>query len=192
MIIKQDIVSFYEYFYKKKHNSLNYKFKPSEKSEKVINTFLSILDKKFNIKTIDKNFLFDYFIYQFNYWRNANLKAAYGKFRIELIIGKKAIERYIENKNNDLWVIQKSEIYKLYSINKSDLIDEEKHVYDSNSEYNIKKIKYNTSEGFNNCITLTTMYNHNHKLCILCEFKNDCKKALKENYPKIYESRGYN
>jgi hypothetical protein len=192
MILKKDIIQFYEYFYKKKFNSAKYNFKPSEKSLKVIDTFLSLLDKNFNLKLVGKSFLFDYFIYQFNYWRNANLVAFHGKFRIELIIGRKAFLRYKDNVRDDLWVIQSSEIYKLYNLIKSDLIPSEKHAVSSfDHELGIKKMKFNTIEGFNTCITATTMYNHQHTVCILCNYKKDCKKILKENYPKLYEIRGY-
>lgn len=192
MISEQDVINFYQYFYRKRFNSFNYKFKPSEKAEKVIKTFITLLDKHYNLKLVGHSFLYDFFMYQFNYWRDAKIEAFHGKFRIELIIGNKAVDRFNLNERDDHWVIEKSEIISLYGFKKSDLIPQEKpEEYQGSYEITIKNKNYNTPTGFFNCIENTTLYNHKHKCCMLCDFKADCKKVLKENFPKIYEQRGY-
>src|SRR5690606_14484295 len=114
------VVRFYEYFYKKKFNSPKYKFKPSDRVEKIINTFLTLIHKYYNSNLVGEDFLWSYFIYQFNYWRNAELTTVYGKFRIELIIGRKALQRYREDRNNLMWTSERSEIITFYKLKKSD------------------------------------------------------------------------
>ena len=191
MFTSQDVVDFYTYFYKKRFNSLNYKYKPSEKAEKTINSFIKLVDKHYNLKLVGKNFLWDFFLYGFNYWRDAKLQAFHGQFRIELIIGKKAFDRWYQNERDDHWVVEKSEIIRLYGFIKSDLIKPEKIIYTGEHEIIIKKLHYNTQLGFFHCLNNTTLYNHKHTCCITCNFKNDCKKLLKENLPQIYKLRGY-
>ena len=34
-------------------------------------------------------------------------------------------------------------------------------------------------------------FNHRSPLCASCEYKEECKDILKDNYPKIYKLRGY-
>lgn len=195
MINREDVIKFYQYFYRKRFNSINYKFHPSDKASKSIDTFLNICNKNYNLKLIGTSFLYDYFIYQFNYWRDAKLEACYGKFRIELVIGKKAFDRFFNNERDDMWVIEKSEIIELYGFKKEDLVEQEKPIklqnYKGNHEIAIKQLYHNTDLGFYQCIENTTMYNHKHTCCMLCNFKSDCKKLLKDNFPKIYEARGY-
>lgn len=50
---------------------------------------------------------------------------------------------------------------------------------------------YNTKRGMAWCLANTFLYHHRSPLCVGCEFKDECKEALRENYPKIYKARGY-
>lgn len=186
------ILRFYEYFYKKRFRSPKYKYKPSDKALKCINTFLSLLDKKIGLSLIGEEFLWGYFVYQFNYWRDAELQAMYGKFRIELVVGKKALQRFIDNEYNNMWVIGKSEILNQYGFESSDLLTPKPAIpFTGRGEIQTKQRYYGTNKGFYICIETTTLYNHLHKCCLFCKFKDDCKQVLKDNYPNIYEKRGY-
>lgn len=186
------VYKFYEYFYKKKHNQLSYKFKPSDKAKALTLKFIKKLDKHYNLKTIGEEFLWNYFVYQFNYWRNAELKAFYGKFRIDLIIGDKAFKRFKDDQYDNMWVTYGSEIIDLYGLRKHDLIHHDTSPkYKTTQEESIKLLHLNEDIGFLYCIENTTLYNYKHKACLMCNFKDECKKILKEKYPKIYERRGY-
>ena len=181
---------FYEYFYQKIYIKPKYIFNPSKTGMKMIENFIKLLDKEFNIKLIGEDFLWSYFIYQFNYWRNAELKSFFGKMQISYIIGQKAFLRYKEDKHNLMWVTEKSEIIERYILRKKDLINnEEKIIYQARYEESIKKMHLNTDKGFYFCIENTTLYHPKHKSCMFCKFKNDCKKVLKEKFPKLYEQR---
>lgn len=186
----ETVKRFYEYFYRKRYNSEKYKYKPSARGEKIINTFINSIDKRYNLKLVGEEFLWSYFIYQFNYWRNAEIKSFYGKMQIQYIIGKKALDRYIEDANNLMWVTENSEIIDKYGFVKSELIGvENKPSYSSNYEEGVKRKNHNTYKGFYLCIENTTLYNPKHTSCLLCNYKNDCRKVLKEKFPEIYESR---
>ena len=185
------IVEFYEYFYKKRFGNPKYKYKPSKRAEKIIGSFLTLLDKHYDLKLIGRDFLWSYFIYQLNHWRSAELKAFYGRFRIEMIIGKKAFNRFVEDEYELMWVIEHSEIIDLYEFRRSDLIEESKRKYNDSYEEGIKKKHHNTDKGFYYCIENTTLFNHKHTSCMLCKYKTDCKKVLEEKFPKLYSKRGY-
>lgn len=191
-IDKELIIRFYTYFYQRRFNSPKYKYRPSERALKIINTFLKLLEKHFGLNMIGEEFLWGYFVYQFNYWRDAQLEAMYGKFRIELVIGKKALQRYIDNEYDNMWVIGKSEILSKYDFNSSDLIPPAPVTpFTGAGEIKVKQRFYGTSRGFLTCLETTTLYNHQHKCCLFCKFKNDCKQVLKDNYRNIYDKRGY-
>ena len=59
------------------------------------------------------------------------------------------------------------------------------------SEERFKREYYNTPRGLLWCIANTTLFFHKSALCVGCKFKDDCKEALKDNFPKLYVKRGY-
>lgn len=184
------IIKFYTYFYKKRYNSISYKFKPSEKATKTISTFIKLLDKHYSLTMIGEEFLWRYFIYQMNYWRNAELVAFHGQFRIEYIIGTKAFKRFIDSAKDDHWVIDRSDVIVLYGFRKSDLIKlKTDNTYKGDFEEKNKLKFHNTNKGLYHCIITTTLYNPEHNSCKICIFKEDCKKILKTEYPNIYGKR---
>lgn len=188
----ETIVEFYEYFYKRRFDSPKYKYKPSGRAKKIIGTFINLLDKHYSLKLVGRDFLWSYFIYQLNHWRDSELKAFYGRFRIELIIGKKAFNRFIKDEHDLLWVTEHSEVIEKYNFVRSDLVEvEKKNNYDDRYEERIKQKYLNTDKGFYHCLENTTLFNHKHKACMLCKFRADCKIVLKEKFPKLYEKRGY-
>lgn len=189
-INEQTIIDFYQYFYRKKHKTEKYTYKPSDRARKMINNFIKKLDELYSLKVIGKSFLWNYFVYQFNYWRSAELVSFYGKFKIEYVIGNKALKRFKEDKYDNLWVTQGSEIISDYNLRKSDLVKEERVEYKSNYEITLKKKHHNKPKGFYLCIETTTLYNPQHLCCITCDFKHDCKKILKDRFFNLYQKRG--
>ena len=57
MVVCEDIVRFYEFFYRSKYGNDKYKFAPSIKADREIQNFLSKLNDKYNLITIGDNFL---------------------------------------------------------------------------------------------------------------------------------------
>lgn len=183
-----DVIRFYEYFYKRKKNEFAYKLPRNEKLEKLINNFISYLEKHY-LTSPGQQFLWDYFVYQFNYWRNAELQVLNGKFRIELIIGKKAFLRFVDDSRDDKWVIKHSDIIRLYSLRKTDLIAADRPRYNNSYEVPIKKKFHNTDRGFYICISSTTLFDSKHQPCQTCTFSNECKQLLKDKNESLFHSR---
>lgn len=198
MFTYNDIVSSYQYFYSCFYKNDKYIFTPSLKTSNYINTFISLVNKKYRNKTIlGVNFLWYYFVFQFNYWKNIEIEEKDFSNRIipSFIIGSKAYERYESRDREFDWSLQYNDLYEKYSISqnifKSILKPPIKSQYININESLYKKRNYNTDKGLNNCLIFTTLYNHKDLLCLSCLYKGDCKKLLKENFPRLYEERGY-
>lgn len=59
------------------------------------------------------------------------------------------------------------------------------------AEEKFKESYLNTQKGMAWCMANTTLYFHKSSNCVVCKFKCECKKVLKENYPKVNKLRGY-
>ena len=110
------------------------------------------------------------------------------------VASKKGIERY--NKYKD-WYRSKlsSELKKKVSrkvhrdSSKSSKDDFLKLKEVDNIEEEAKEQKHNSIEGFNICLEFTTYWNPESKYCIDCNYKEDCKKVLKERCTPLYQWR---
>lgn len=182
----QDIISFYEYFYSHKYGNSSYKFKPTEKAVEVIEKFLHYLDLKYKLVCLGKDFLTRYYTFQFKrvegqVFKRFSSKDKAGKVQIYDIVGKKAIE-YWENRD----------VKFDFTINMPINIDRKiDYLSISISEEIEKKRFYNTDRGILNCLEKTSLFDHKSVICVLCSFKNNCKKLLEQNYHNIYIDRGY-
>lgn len=192
MILSQDLIKYYQYFYKKKYKNEKYEFKPSDKTIKQLDKYLISLKKNYNLQSLGENFLWNYFIFQFNYWEGCDIASFSKRIVPSYIIGDKAIERWLERDQQYDWLFDKCEFISNYGLSKNDLKIAKIHIYKGNHEINIKLKYFNTTNGFDLCLTMTTLFNDKHLCCLECKFKKQCKEILKENYPKIYDKRGYN
>ncbi len=187
MVVYEDIVKYYEFFYRRKYGNEKYKFAPSIKADREIHNLLSKLNDKYNLDTIGDNFLSRYFSFQFNrvegqVFKRFAGKDVGGKIQIYDIIGRKAYE-YFEKRNTKFdFIIQiPINIVKKNSQYKQSNIAEEIE----------RKRFFNTPRGIVHCLERTSLYNHKSPNCILCIHKIPCKELLKVNYKQIYEDRGY-
>ena len=151
--------------------------------------------EEFDTNIIGMDFIKSYLEYQFQSWFNTGTDKDYSKtVRFNWMFGQKAIKRYrvFDPKTNRKIVqghIKKLGIYKPKIAHKSDI--PELIIKIRTSEENFKREYYNTRRGFAWCIANTTLYNHRSSLCACCEFKNECKDILKEQYPRVFKKRGY-
>lgn len=189
-IDNQLIIKFYTYFYKKRYNIFNYKYKQNEKDNELIIKFIDSLNKRYLGSFLGDEFLWRYFMYQMNYLRNSELKGTKGKFTLLHIIGTRAFNRFFSTELDDHWVIDHSDVIRLYNFRKSDLIAPNRMLnYQSSFEESNKLKYYNTDEGFYHCIVTTTLYDKASAACTSCIFKIECEQVLKENFKSLYERR---
>lgn len=181
----------YEVFYSKLTSADSYKYTPSQKDQILTLNFIEIINNRYGIHSVGLNFIFDYFVFQFDYW--VNLDTMFGKkIPLSWFIGKKAFQRWLERPERDLFhAYQTASSHNLYK----GLISPEQGTLNvqklDEHEENEKGRFYNEPEGFVNCAETTTLYNHRSSSCMTCKWRLDCKKLLKQEYPKLYILRGY-
>ena len=190
--LKSLVGSAYQAFYRRLSGVSNYNFEPSEKEATSISKFIDLLSGKYeSINGIGVNYIYNYFVFQLDYW--ANLDTRFGKkIPLSWFIGKKAFERWLERPEHDLWHAHRTA--KQYGMNECMLRDKDPSIKATKISVNEELEKnrfYGERSGLINCLETTTLYNHRSTLCLSCIHKSDCKKMLKVEYPKIYILRGY-
>lgn len=163
-------------------------------SERIANTFISLLSEKINLSSIGVDFLYQYLNFQFLYWKNLTINSFDGKMKLSFIFGKKALERFLNRNREFDWQLETNEIVSL--IPKSHLRNQlsiKNNIEKSNKiESFYRKMNHNTEIGLSKCIIYTSLYQPKDQLCIDCIFKQNCQELLRVNYPKLYEQRGIN
>lgn len=171
---------------KKKHN---YRCNDSD-----VKAFQFFCDS-FDTNIIGMSFIKKYLEYQFQSWFNTGMDKDYSRtVRFSWMFGQKAVKRWhvFSPETNAKIVsghIKKLGIYRAKERRETkipELILKVRSV-----EEHFKREYHNTKRGFAWCIANTTLYNHKSSFCVRCTFKNDCKRVLKEQYPKVYVKRGY-
>lgn len=193
MLTVAHLEAFYNHFYQHKYKVPDYKLRQTKTTLSVCNSFLKIVDTKYSLHAVGEDFLWDYFIFQFQYWHTATLENNYSdKIIIAWIVGKKAFERWEERDREKDWMIDKAAIINLYGLDKNSLYTKREQViqmnnYDSSAP--IRKKYLNTDEGFALCVQFTTLFNPSDFSCIRCKNRVDCKELLRVNYSKLYQQR---
>src|ERR1035438_4891216 len=101
MIIVEDIIKYYQYFYINKYGNDSYVYKPSAKASDQIAYFLEVLHSEYKIETLGPVFLSRYFSFQFkriegqDFKRFSSSKGDDGRVQIYDIVGKKAYEYWM-------------------------------------------------------------------------------------------------
>lgn len=192
MITPQDIQFSYQYFYQKVYSAPKYKFSYTETSQKLVTKFLQFCDKKWKIQTLGENFLWNYLLFQFQYWDGLEIVSFNNKINFSFIFGEKAYKRYVDRDVEYDWQLQESNLVSKYKITQDDFSSlfskSQSSVFYQNPT---RLIGLNTLNGLNNCLEFTTLYDFKDVSCILCKYKEECKKLLETNYPDIYKSRNY-
>ena len=178
----------FEFFYRYKYRTENYRFFFTDSSQKIYDKFIKDVGCELSV-----DFIYRYLIFQFTYWQELNLTQI-SSLTFSHIFGLKAITRY-KNRNQEYdW-----QFYENNSLSKDFVISKKQfYTYVGYSPYisvftnnrDPIKLKYlNTNKGLSTCLDLTTLYNSKDQSCIQCNFKEECIELLKANYPKIYKSR---
>jgi hypothetical protein len=189
------IEAYYQYFYRHRYKDFKYKFKRTKTTTSVCHSFLKIIDEEYSLHSVGQDFLWDYFLFQFQYWDDLYLKNGFSeKILIAWIIGKKAFQRWqFRDKEYD-WQIDNSLIIEKYNLNKNDLFGFSEQIEKSNkslfdSSKFIRKQYLNTDKGFAMCVEFTTLFDPKDMNCIRCNSRSECKELLKINYPNLFKQR---
>lgn len=198
MLNISQIEAYYSYFYKKRYSLSKYDFKSTKTTRSVCNSFLDLVDKEYSLHSVGHTFLWQYFVFQFDYWNKAQLDNKFSdKVVIGWIIGKKAFERWVQRDKEFDWQISAGDFLTKYGFDINELVK----IYDLNidrkpvntntydSSKSIRKQFLNTERGFAICVQQTTLFDPKDLSCIKCNSRVECKELLRVNYPRIFNSR---
>ena len=197
----ENVIEFYEYFYRKKYwsskTSRAYSFLDSK--SKAGNMEYAQYFHKVMIDiygdAMGQNLLYNYFLFQYHRWEGKILDKRLNSkitpnYTANMLLNQKAIDLFV-NRNSDFdYTFLNSAIITTYGFKKSDLVKPKVTVVDNYNDPQ-KAMMLNTEEGFRLCIEMTSLYHHGDRSCRVCIYGEECKKLLKVNYPKIYAFRGY-
>lgn len=184
MITSEQIYKAYNFFYKKKYSSKKYEIEQTERNNKFVKSYLSLLQKHYNLLwiTLGEDYLWTYFSYQFNYWDPLSIQSVNKKINLALIIGKKAFLRYEQRDKEYDFTLSSLPIFDKYNLTKQDFrififLNTKEQQEDKGDEYEyIRRIKYNTEEGLVLCMQNTNLFQESSATCFRCNFKTECKQ----------------
>lgn len=170
---RQLLLVMYKYFLKK----LGESYKKQDNDLEVITNFLLKLHLRYNLKTLDKKFFFNYLAYQFT-WRSSS--RSFNKYSLKNIYGITPLENYLKDeKRNELAYINDS-FLRESGIKFSEIFPNSSSLKLSSID---RKRFHNTPAGLNFCLDTTTLYEKGCIECLTCKFQAKCKsikKKLKE------------
>lgn len=166
-----------------------YKSSTSIDNDDIIVDWLIEVHKKINLNSISARWIYRYLIYQFDYWKNKNVRHG-NKMSIKKIFAKKSLERYFNRSSEYNWY-NAAKSLEQYDINESILKSYESRHQKTNIAFDdVERARYyNTDKGLANCIETTTLYDNRSKFCIVCKNRKVCKQILQENYKALYIDR---
>lgn len=182
----------YQTFIRKLWKKPSFVYNADSRDEACIQSFIKLLDKEYGIESIGRTFVYDYFCFQLDYWKNMDTRFG-KKIPISWFIGKKAFERWKKNPEEDLWhAYQTANEFGIHIglIHTTGPVHMD--VLELKETEEAEKARFgDPAKQLVHCLETTTLYNHRSTLCISCPEKNACKALLKENFYKIYLKRGY-
>src|SRR5437868_6371279 len=114
MIDINTIEQFFNYFYQHRYR-VSRKLIKSKTTQKHCDSFLKIIDKKYTLESVGTQFLWEYFLFQFNYWHDLTFENSFsGDVQLAWVIGKKAFQRWDERNREYDWQIDTYPIVKAY------------------------------------------------------------------------------
>lgn len=156
--------------------------------------FIDLLQKHYHLDQLGEDFLWRYFIFQFNFWKKAKLKKGV-EIDISFVVGKKAFQRFLDrNQDFDWQLLNDKRNYNQKDFNIIVGIEEEESSsfkeQDGVDIDDIYRRKFhNTERGFAYCLTYTLLCNMNSNFCKECKFIELCKGKQAIMFPSVYRSR---
>jgi len=188
----------YVYFYRRVTGQPAWFVQLTDKKRLTIVKFIMRLEEEYGEHTqVGNHFMFYYCAYQFGqYARDGEFIDTRRKDLITWIFGPKAWERWL-NRNPDTWqyYLYDEGILAHYELTKESAVRFVEGAYKdatrtSQHEEEIKKRFADDPDGrFASCIQYTTLYNPLSTICLMCKYRNRCRKLQSTTYPEIYELR---
>lgn len=177
----------YNYFYKQRYGAES-SFTPH--NEKICEKFLKLLEERYNsLERVGEEYLWNYFVFQFSYWKDLEIKSFNKKINLTFIIGEKAFKRYIErNTEYDWQIAEKEREYSRELFHQSlGLHSKNDSNYDCDQIY--REMDFNSEKGLSTCLVYTSLFNPHSSSCQSCIYQLECKEVQQTIYPHIYKNR---
>ena len=143
---------------------------------------------------IGEEFVRKFTEYGIQSWFNPGAQRDYSRaVRFSWIFGSAAIKRWNAlSAETRTWVVRNSlkTDHKINTLKRTTRVPE-LVIKLRPVEEKFKSEFHNTNRGLLWCVANTTLFHHRSSHCTTCKFKENCKKILKSEYPKIYIARGY-
>lgn len=151
-----------------------------EKDGKKLTSFLLLLNEIYGISSIGRNFISEYLFYQFCYWYDKKTRYS---MKLDWVIGKKAVTRYQNASNENLYVcIQRMAELGVTSETIRELIlregKKEVTIQNTNPTTETFKSKIPQTARLAYCKIEGLAYNSYSKVCLTCLSGSICKKLL--------------
>lgn len=191
---RQTLIELYNKYYNATVMNADYIFNPTHNELVTADKFLSYFEKKYNNSFSEKSLVW-YLEFQFGYWIDKNTAFGVGVIMFNWIVGKKAIERWEDRKNNGIFY--RSRFRNLFKVDikttetkvKTERVTN--HLFtELSSHEEFEKTKfYNKPEGLMWCINLTTLYNEKSQHCLNCVNSIDCINVQRKLFNNVYTIR---
>lgn len=177
---------FYSKFYQRQFK-LDLKL---NKNAQLIDNFIALLARHYQLESISLNFLINYLAWSFNRRFGQITKR---DISLAWIIGKSTVKKYLERKEEEVYY--SDQFLAKIGVNVDELRKEIVGIDELNERLNIseenEKKRFEGEARLFHCLQFTTLYNHKSLVCLKCANKTHCKSLLKIHYPRIFKSRGY-
>ena len=139
-------------------------------NNKMYKYFVKSISSYVDIKTIGFDWLWDYTVYQFEYWYSKNTRQ--NKIHSSWFFGEKAIKRWV-NKNPS-WMHFNQKFLNVLDIQKP------VNFYSACMSKKWEEVRakdFGTLQGFLNC-QLDSTFDKDSKYCKVCEYAEICEESL--------------
>lgn len=163
-------------------------YRCNDADEQAFETFLN------EYPEVGEIFVRDFLLYQFQSWFNEDSEKDYThSIRFNWCFGKTAIARWKKHSASTNAFIVRKGLKSRVNVANNHLSNEIDSVFLAIrvTEEKFKGLFFNEKRGLLWCRANTSLYYHKSSWCATCNFKEECKQMLKENYPKVYKLRGY-
>lgn len=162
----------------------------NKREENALDKFEKLINKHYEKSSFGPNALSRYFMFQYDYWLELETRVHKGRIPLDWIVGKKAIERWINFPYRDLTKARNTT--SKYQITENLFKPRRKvDVADLKPHEEIEKARHHNQDGgLVNCIEFTTLFNQQSPWCETCNKSDECKLVLQTTYPKIFLKRG--
>ncbi len=186
-----DIADFYSYFYSKIYGNPKYRLNYSDWQLNIATSFLKLL--KSHYTNPDRRFLWNYCVHMFEIRCSQDIKGHHedGRIQINMIFSESDFFSFYNRDVKFDFKFVDSDFLKQNKLKFSE-VSERKVIKVANGfDYEEKlKAKFKAEDQLlSSCIEFTSLYKPDSQICDECQYKNDCKTILKDNFPELFKAR---